>query len=436
VIGAALVSTGEDVDLGIHELQQALTIGREVGDAEEIILAAINLSDSLIRLGRYDEAATIALEGADAGRHGGAARNEVGFIMLNAVEAMIPAGRWDEADGIVQQTLALRAGTQVELFAHHTSALIHVQRGRLDAASEALERADFLGRDVAHPQMIAGVETARTHLRLATGDLGAARRAVGRVLDVIGTSEDTRYFVAAAALGLRVEADRASLARSRRDVPGEDSAAAAARALAERVRDTARVTPSPPEAADLVLCEAELARAEGRSDPERWLETAEAFAAIGQAYQAAYSRFREGEAALAAGGNRARAVAALNAAHAGATNLGAAPLASEIEALARRARITLTEPVPVEPASSHADPSASSRHQEPPLGLTAREVDVLRLVAAGQTNPQIAEALYISRKTASHHVSSILSKLGVTTRVEAAGVAHRLGLDRDGTDAK
>ena len=56
---------------------------------------------------------------------------------------------------------------------------------------------------------------------------------------------------------------------------------------------------------------------------------------------------------------------------------------------------------------------------------------MLRLLAAGYTNPQIGEALYISRKTASHHVSSILTKLGVTTRVEAAGVAHRLGLTPD-----
>ena len=65
------------------------------------------------------------------------------------------------------------------------------------------------------------------------------------------------------------------------------------------------------------------------------------------------------------------------------------------------------------------------------MGLTSREVEVLRLLAAGYTNPQIGEALYISRKTASHHVSSILAKLGVTTRVEAAGVAQRLGLVSD-----
>ena len=63
------------------------------------------------------------------------------------------------------------------------------------------------------------------------------------------------------------------------------------------------------------------------------------------------------------------------------------------------------------------------------LGLTPREAEVLALVAAGRSNRRIAEALFISPKTASVHVSNILAKLGVATRVEAAAVAHRLGLD-------
>lgn len=54
---------------------------------------------------------------------------------------------------------------------------------------------------------------------------------------------------------------------------------------------------------------------------------------------------------------------------------------------------------------------------------------MLALVAAGHSNPQIAEALYISRKTAEHHVSNILAKLGVTTRTEAAALAGRAGLE-------
>ena len=62
------------------------------------------------------------------------------------------------------------------------------------------------------------------------------------------------------------------------------------------------------------------------------------------------------------------------------------------------------------------------------LGLTAREEEVLRLVADGRSNSQIAETLFISRKTASVHVSNILSKLGVSSRVQAAAVAHRQGI--------
>jgi DNA-binding NarL/FixJ family response regulator len=96
----------------------------------------------------------------------------------------------------------------------------------------------------------------------------------------------------------------------------------------------------------------------------------------------------------------------------------AVPLVEAAEALARRARIrfeTATEDAVDEPEPS-------------PLGLTPREHEVLLLVAEGQTNREIGEQLFMSEKTASVHVSRILAKLGVSGRVEAAAVAHRLGL--------
>jgi DNA-binding CsgD family transcriptional regulator len=68
------------------------------------------------------------------------------------------------------------------------------------------------------------------------------------------------------------------------------------------------------------------------------------------------------------------------------------------------------------------------------LGLTQREHDVLGLVCSGRTNRQIAAQLFISPKTAGLHVSHILAKLGVSTRGEAAAVAHRLGLAAAGRD--
>jgi DNA-binding NarL/FixJ family response regulator len=61
----------------------------------------------------------------------------------------------------------------------------------------------------------------------------------------------------------------------------------------------------------------------------------------------------------------------------------------------------------------------------PELSLTARETEVLRLLAEGRSNRQIGEALYISAKTAGVHVSNIMAKLGVSSRTEAASVAHR-----------
>ena len=53
---------------------------------------------------------------------------------------------------------------------------------------------------------------------------------------------------------------------------------------------------------------------------------------------------------------------------------------------------------------------------------------MIRLVAAGRSNQQIADELFITRKTASVHVSNILGKLGAANRVEAAAIAQRLGL--------
>ena len=118
-----------------------------------------------------------------------------------------------------------------------------------------------------------------------------------------------------------------------------------------------------------------------------------------------------------------------------------------IELLAGRARITLTAPADAVPAAvtvrgrvtawtgprrrarRGAAPAAAAAAVES-FGLTRRERDVLRLVAAGHTNRRIAEELFISPKTASVHVSNILAKLGVAGRGEAAALAHRLRLFR------
>jgi len=103
-----------------------------------------------------------------------------------------------------------------------------------------------------------------------------------------------------------------------------------------------------------------------------------------------------------------------------AARIGARPLVRELELLAERARLDLTPP--------QTDSRDGSEGLEESLGLTPREVQVLRLVARGYTNREIAATLVISVKTASVHVSHILTKLSVPNRAAAAAVAHRLGV--------
>ena len=136
----------------------------------------------------------------------------------------------------------------------------------------------------------------------------------------------------------------------------------------------------------------------------------------------AYALLRLGEAQLVAGDRPAGAESLAEAA-AIADRLGAQPILDGALALTRAARLD-ARPV----AGPLDDFVARPADHLSASGLMAREVDVLRLVAAGRTNGEIAAELYISPKTASVHVSNILAKLNVSNRVEAAAVAHHLGL--------
>jgi DNA-binding NarL/FixJ family response regulator len=133
----------------------------------------------------------------------------------------------------------------------------------------------------------------------------------------------------------------------------------------------------------------------------------------------AYARWREAE-ALMATGDREGASRAATAALEPARRLGSAWLVGEIESLAARARLQL--------GGEARSAVAATDEPEDPFGLTARERDVLALVAAGATNREIGERLHMAEKTASVHVSRILAKLGVRSRTQAAAVAHRQGL--------
>jgi DNA-binding NarL/FixJ family response regulator len=125
-------------------------------------------------------------------------------------------------------------------------------------------------------------------------------------------------------------------------------------------------------------------------------------------------------------GDRAAAAAAAASALDVARELGAHWLVDELTALGERGRLDLEQGAAVDhPAATNGDGAS-----EDPFGLTARERQVLALVAEGATNRQIGAALFMAEKTASVHVSRILSKLGVRSRTQAAAVAHRLHLSR------
>jgi len=114
-----------------------------------------------------------------------------------------------------------------------------------------------------------------------------------------------------------------------------------------------------------------------------------------------------------------------------ADSVGAAPLSAEIARLFRRAR---PGPAPAEAGGpgSTGTSGATGPEAAQPFGLTARELEVLQLVAAGRSNREIAAELFISAKTASVHVSNILGKLGASSRTEAAAIAHSNGLEPTG----
>jgi DNA-binding CsgD family transcriptional regulator len=434
VLGSCLVMTSAEAQAGIRELQQALVVGRASGDGGVIALWSSNLTDALMRLGRFDEAAATGLAAADVAVQSRALRNEVGFVLFNASEALFLAGRWEECEHTLGRVRDQRTAGLIEFWGLGLAALLHAVRGADDAAATAISDAEALG--VLQAEGLATLGVARAHLALHRRDLDAANRTALDGLDMVAADEPEPGMsstTSLADLGLRVEADRAQLARARGDPAAERDAVETTRTVAERtlaqcLRAAAAAHRPEVRRAHRALADAEVGRAEGRSEPDAWRRAADA--SLGMPHRTAYARFREAEAVLSSRGDRSRAMEAISTAHVIAGQIGAEPLRREIEGLARRARIDLSDTPTSQTGRLTVSPAAAGPAAAP-RGLTTREVDVLRLLAAGYTNPQIGEALYISRKTASHHVSSVLTKLGVKSRVEAAGVAHRLGLTPD-----
>jgi DNA-binding CsgD family transcriptional regulator len=269
-------------------------------------------------------------------------------------------------------------------------------------------------------QIIGGAGAYRVQLQLQLGELERAHERLAEGLSMVMGAEGNLINTAPLFwLAARVAAEFAQ--RAGPSGGGEAAADTTTVALAEfdRAIELAGGDQAPPEAlAFRALAEAELTRLRGERDPQSWQAAAELFRALSEPLNAAYADLRAAEAIALSGGRAAEIAEPLRSAFVVASSRGSRPLREEAEALARRAGVVL------EPAErSHAGVPAD-------LGLTDRELEVLRLLAEGRTNRQIGEELFITAKTASVHVSRILMKLGVANRAEAAAVAHRMAIAR------
>jgi DNA-binding CsgD family transcriptional regulator len=215
----------------------------------------------------------------------------------------------------------------------------------------------------------------------------------------------------------------AERARAAGDEAAAADASARAEALAERIERKLepgawRGDPPPEPLAYRDVCAAEADRAAGNPAGSAWASAADRWAELGLPLEEAYARLREAE-CLMLEGDRERAAKAVAIGLRITKESGAAWLQEELESLARRGRIDV---------SGDEDAPAQASDTVERLGLTPRELAVLELVARGMTNRQIGEELFMSEKTASVHVSRILAKLDVRSRVEAATAAQRLGI--------
>ncbi len=384
--------------------QTALAIAWQLAEPEDLALVGVVLTHLYWRLGDADRVVQVATF----------VRPRVRRLMLglhwledildgNVVQTLYDAGRWDEAIAWVSDPSAT---SELGLF-QSALARVRLARGDVAAAEELQAQGESVG-DRDQPQFLTLYVEVRARLLLHAG------RPSEGLDEVLAAAEKIH--------GTLSEIDEASLLFAGL----ETAVAATAPERFERlVTLLGKTTEGPIGAAVSAVVAGERSRLAGVPDPEPWLVAAREWAAAGRPYDEARARFRAAEAILATRSGadaRHRAGTELAAAQRLAEDLRATPLLDEIHKLARLARID-----PVRPSERRR--SAAER-PEPGLALTDREQQVLALLADGRTNREIGDALYMSPKTASVHVTHILEKLGVQSRVQAAAMAARLGLDK------
>jgi DNA-binding CsgD family transcriptional regulator len=438
-----------DADTGVPLVREALTIAEEVQDLDDIGRAYACLSSTLDSGGRIDEATSVALEGAHRMRDLGMGATYGAFNLMNASDGMVFLGRWDEALAMINEAQSTARGTS-RIFANNQLALLLTWTGDWERAASAIEEVSgTLGRGI-EAQFNGPMAATKINLAMLTGDTAGGRRTADTLLPILGQTEDEVHHARVLAAAVRLEASVGERARAARDTRTLDQAGVRVDSYLADIRALAKAAAPGWRLSDVeqsvALAEAEATRLAGATNADKWrVALDKSTSRGGPAYDIAYARYRLAEALLADRNARDQAEFVLAKAFGEASRLHARPLMDGIQSLAARARVQLpVQPVPsadattapVEPGSvdvgtaaqTAAKGAVGSDHAIAAYGLSEREVEVLRLLAAGRTNRQIGEALFISESTAGVHVSHILSKLGVAGRVEAATIAARLGL--------
>jgi DNA-binding NarL/FixJ family response regulator len=381
-------------------------------------LAHVHLCAALLAAGRAREALTEAGAGIEMCRGLGLDRTYGVELRRHAAEALWRLGRWDELETVAAAGLERATSTAAGTFA---AILARLAAARGDIAAAQRHLAD-VPASYAEPWTVTPPGFDAAPLRaLAVAEIAhAAGNGAGggaNVPDAGRLPVASVYAPELAAVAARTAADGAIDLRARGQV---DTAAADLRRFSTAAR-AAFVS----AVADLSgpwrdQARAELRRGAGKETAADWRRLVAAWSEADAPPAACYAAFRLAEALLFAHASRSDVVAAIRDADARARALGAATIGADVGRIARHARVPLDSAV--------GDAATDPGRGDDAYGLTPREREVLALLTQGRTNREIARALFMSESTASVHVSRLLDKLGVRSRVEAATLAVRLGI--------
>ena len=348
----------------------------------------------------------------------GAGLGEVLGLRGLQLMAQIQAGKLAQAE-VTLADLASRpppSGPHALAEQHVSAADLAMRRGRFDDAARHLVTARELVPEPIPAWWWGLYLRVALELALWTGDLDQASRMVWMGQEKLPSSfwPGVPRFACAA---IRHAADTPG-AGSRRSARARHLRSAAASWLELlRTMDASAGDQAPLIRAAALEGEAEWARLVGDPASGAWVAARDAWRDAGFPFELAYAGLRLAESELRAG-RRVPGIRALREADRVGQSIGAATILDAAKALADRSHVAL----------QGATAAAIERSGAGALGLSARELDVLRLLAAGMTNRQISDHLFISAKTTETHVSHILAKLGVASRGEAAVLAVRRGI--------